>query len=826
MISFKSLSRFRLGLALICLVPSSLVFADGDHKFSSNPTLQTEAATMIKLFELYHFNRGSVHSSDYAGVIPDYMTALDGQHLFFLGVDKTYYTTKYNGATVYSKVAYNGDIDPAYEIYETYQKRVKERINWIFDVLKKPIDIESNDTFAPDRTKATWPETAPDSDDLWRRRLKFELISELLSQKDDKAKEDAKTASKADKAKLGVAGKAVVTSDAIGEKARVSDVKVSETKTLETKNSLVVSAVISKSGTSTAATANTGTVVLKDAEKTGPALSPTDQAKETVRKRYERMLKNLSDIESGDLAELYLTSIAALYDPHSNYFSADSYEEFSISMKLQLYGIGAMLRLKDDYCTIEELVPGGPADLGHQLKPGDKITAVAQDGKVPVDIIGMKLRKIVDMIRGQKGTKVHLTVEPAATSGSSGKKEVIIVRDVVKIDSARAHGALFQVPESNGKFTPLGVITLPEFYGPADEASSSGEITSASRDTAKLIKQLTEAGAQGIVLDLRHNGGGFLAEAINLAGLFIPQGPVVQVVDSSGERQVDNSEQKKVLYTGPLAVLTDRFSASASEIVAGALQNYGRAIVIGDTSTHGKGTVQQVLDMKNLTKELHEAKEKTGATKLTIQKFYLPNGSSTQLNGVVPDISLPSINDFMPIGESSLPHALIWDRKAAAPNFTGQLLDRKVIDQLITTSRQRQSSLPEFSLLKKNVDWFKLRQDEKLVRLNLDERKKQKEADDQFTKDMKKERDLLAKADFSHKEFWVAPPPPKKIKAVSDDPEEQINSEDDDQAYPKLDIYLRETFRILDDAMKMRDKKDLWVSNHPPLTLAQNVNNN
>jgi carboxyl-terminal processing protease len=396
----------------------------------------------------------------------------------------------------------------------------------------------------------------------------------------------------------------------------------------------------------------------------------------------------------------------------------------------------------------------------------------------------------------------------------------------VKIDSARAHGALFQVPESNGKFTPLGVITLPEFYGPADEASSSGEITSASRDTAKLIKQLTEAGAQGIVLDLRHNGGGFLAEAINLAGLFIPQGPVVQVVDSSGERQVDNSEQKKVLYTGPLAVLTDRFSASASEIVAGALQNYGRAIVIGDTSTHGKGTVQQVLDMKNLTKELHEAKEKTGATKLTIQKFYLPNGSSTQLNGVVPDISLPSINDFMPIGESSLPHALIWDRKAAAPNFTGQLLDRKVIDQLITTSRQRQSSLPEFSLLKKNVDWFKLRQDEKLVRLNLDERKKQKEADDQFTKDMKKERDLLAKADFSHKEFWVAPPPPKKIKAVSDDPEEQINSEDDDQAYPKLDIYLRETFRILDDAMKMRDKKDLWVSNHPPLTLAQNVNNN
>jgi carboxyl-terminal processing protease len=798
MISLNRISHYRLFLALLSFVPLISAYADGDHKFVSSPTLRTEAATMIKLFELYHFNRERVHSNDYGNVIPDYMTALDGQHLFFLGVDKTYYTTKYNGATVYSKVAYNGDIDPAYEIYGTYQKRVKERITWVLDALKQPIDLTSNDTFAPDRTKAEWPATAPDSDELWRRRLKFELISELLSQKEEKAKIDAKAVAKDTKENK--------------ELVKKTTPPTAQPEILETKNTQV--------------TAKDKTVVAKtDIAKAAP-LSPIEQAKDTVRKRYERMLKNLDDIESGDLAELYLTSIAALYDPHSNYFSADSYEEFSISMKLQLYGIGAMLRLKDDYCTIEELVPGGPADLGHQLKPGDKIISVAQEGKAPVDIIGMKLRKIVDMIRGQKGTRVHLMVEPAGTGGSSGKKEVIIVRDVVKIDSARAHGALFQVPEKDGKTTALGVITLPEFYGPADDASNTGEITSASRDTAKLIKQLTEAGAQGIVLDLRHNGGGFLAEAINLAALFIPQGPVVQVVDSAGDRQVDNCDNKKVMYTGPLAVLTDRFSASASEIVAGALQNYGRAIVIGDTSTHGKGTVQQVLDMKNLTKELHDSKDKTGATKLTIQKFYLPNGSSTQLNGVVPDINLPSINDFMQIGESSLPHALIWDRKAAAPNFTGHLLERKVIDQLIMNSRQRQSSLPEFTLLRKNVDWFKMRQDEKLIRLNLDERKKEKEADDQFTKEMKKERDLLAKAEFTHKEFWVAPPPPKKIKAPSDNPEDQLNPEDEDQAYPKMDIYLREAFRILDDAMKMKDKKDFWVSNHPPLTLAQNVNNN
>ena len=324
-----TLSRFsRIGLAALALIFSaSLGLASGDHKFKSTPTLQTEAATMIKLFELYHFNRANVHSSDYSEVIPDYMQALDGQHLFFLGVDKTYYTTKYNGATVYSKVAYNGDIDPAYEIFETYQKRVKDRINWIYATLKDPIDLNGNETFAPDRTKAEWPETAPDSDDLWRRRLKYELISELLSQKEEKAeKKDT----------------AVAPKDTTKE---LDKTKVVQTLTTDQ----------GKTVTKAEVTVNASKANEEIAQASAPKLSPRDQAIETVRKRYERMLKNLDDIESGDLAELYLTSIASLYDPHSNYFSADSYDEFSISMKLQLFGIGAMLRLKDDYCTIEEL---------------------------------------------------------------------------------------------------------------------------------------------------------------------------------------------------------------------------------------------------------------------------------------------------------------------------------------------------------------------------------------------------------------------------------------------------------------------------------------
>jgi len=334
------------------------------------------------------------------------------------------------------------------------------------------------------------------------------------------------------------------------------------------------------------------------------------------------------------------------------------------------------------------------------------------------------------------------------------------------------------------------------------------------------------------VLDLRHNGGGFLGEAINLAGLFIPRGPVVQVVDSTGDKQVDSSDNATVAYDGQLAVLTDRFSASASEIVAGALQNYGRAIVIGDSSTHGKGTVQQVIEMKNLTRELAMSKDKTGAAKITIQKFYLPNGSSTQLKGVVADIALPSIDDSLPIGESSLQHALIWDRKPSAPSFSGQALDARVLASLREKSLSRQSRLPEFAYLKKDVDWFKSRQEQKLVLLNLDERRKQKSGDDAFIKEIKAEREELAKTDYPHSEFWVAPKPPPRIKAPKtaddgsvanpDDNEDDDTSlsTDEDEPYPKMDVYLRETLRIIDDAINLGSDHEYWVSDHAPLTVA------
>ncbi|MGD1032733.1 MAG: carboxy terminal-processing peptidase, partial [Opitutaceae bacterium] len=743
--------RSRLAILSLVLASCVSILTAADRTFVTSPTLATEAATLVQLFKNAHFNRANVHLSDYGEVIPDYMAVWDGQHMFFLESDKNAFMKKYNGATVYEQVS-QGDIDAAYEIYNLYSDRVEARINWIFNELKKPMNLDENETFARDRSKSEWPATAADSDTLWRLRLKYEIIEELL----------------ASKAK-----------PAVTPNLKPKDGEAAPTGTMTIRGIPEAGNAASGAVDNAASPPEQAKDKAEVSAKPVVTADPVTAATEVVRKRYERLLKNMSDIEGGDLAEAYLTSIAALYDPHSNYFSAADYEEFGIQMKLQLVGIGAVLQLKDDFCTIEELVPGGPADLGHQLKPGDRIIAVSQDNQEPVDIIGLQLRKVVAMIRGKKGSRVHLTVEPSGSTDASARKQIVITRDVVKLDSARAHAGLFQVPGADGKTVPVGVITLPEFYGPADEAPAGADKSSASEDVSALISQLKAAGVRGMVLDLRGNGGGYLGEAINVAGLFIPKGPVVQVVDSEGRKQVDSSESDKVAYEGPMAVLTDRFSASASEIVAGALQNYGRAVVIGDSSTHGKGTVQEVIEMRNFP-DLALAPDKTGAAKITTQKFYLPNGSSTQLKGVVADIALPSVDDALPIGESSLPHALIWDRKPSAKSFTGQPLDPKFLGLLRELSLARQSKLPEFAYLKKDVDWYSARTEEKLIPLNIDVREKQKADDDAFIKGIKAEREELAKSDYPHTEFWVAPRPAPRIKAPKAGDDASVANPDDD----------------------------------------------
>jgi carboxyl-terminal processing protease len=526
-----------------------------------------------------------------------------------------------------------------------------------------------------------------------------------------------------------------------------------------------------------------------------------EEAKKTVGKRYDRLLKNMGDIESSDISEMFLSSIAKLYDPHSTYFSADTYEDFGIQMRLQLVGIGALLGIEEDQCVVKDIIPGGPADLDKQLKPNDKIISVAQDGGEPVEIIGMKLRKIVDMIRGNKGTRVHLMVEPSEGGDSATRKEIVLTRNIVNLDSSRAHGAIFEVPDAEGNIEPVGVITLPTFYGP--DVSSDGKAqNSATKDIEEIITRLKAAKVKGIVLDLRRNGGGLLSEAISLTGLFIKNGPVVQVRSYSGDIKVDDDDDSSVAYGGPLAVLVSRFSASASEIVAGALQNYGRAVIVGDSSTHGKGTVQTVLELRNLVPILGQGDNKSGATKLTVQKFYLPNGASTQLKGVVPDIILPSFDDYLPIGESDLPHALAWDHIPSS-TFDGKPLSASVLSPLNQASTRRQGALEEFAYLRRSIDWFKARQEQKEVSLNLDQRKKQKELDDAFKKTMKAERKKLASEDFKFSEVLLSPPTPKRpsLKKSSDDlpSDEDDLDPDENERYPSVDIPLREALRVIND---------------------------
>ena len=736
MIRIPDFRRLSLGAFLLASLATA-GFARTDLKFSSSPTLTTEARTLVQLLEQAHYNREAVRSTDYAEVIPNFMGDLDGQRLFFLASDKAAFATTH-GRNVYWNISALGNIDAAYDIFGVYEKRVQTRISWLFDELKKDVDLTANESYGVDRTKAEWPATPVAADTLWRQRVKFELIAELMNKKS------------------------------------------------------------------------------------------LDEARQTVRKRYERMLKNLGEIEGIDVAELFLSNVARLYDPHSTYFSSTTFEDFGIQMKLELVGIGAVLGIEDDYCIVKEIVPGGPADLSKQIKPNDKIITVAQAGTEPVEIIGMKLRRIVEQIRGSKGTKVTLTIQPADATDPSTRKIVTITRDVVKLNSARAHAAIFQVPGADGLAVPLGVISLPSFYGPADSSEPETDKTSASKDVARLIEQLKGAGIKGLVLDLRHNGGGFLSEAIDLTGLFVAKGPVVQVRDSSGEIQVDRDTNASVAYDGPLAILVDRFSASASEIVTGALQNYGRAIVIGDSSTHGKGSVQTVLEMRNLVPQLARSPIKTGATKITVQKYYLPNGSSTQLKGVIPDIILPSVDEFLPIGEASLPHALAWD-VIPTSEFAGHPLSPKIVQPLRAASQARQAKLDEFLYLRKGVDWYKLHQNQKQVSLNLEVRRQQKTADDAFRKAIDAEKVLLAKNDFSYREFRLGPPTPPRIKAAKkpdsakapDGEEDETElSTDANDAYAKVDVPLRESLRVVNDAIGLGKNQQAWADSHAPLTAA------
>ena len=386
----------------------------------------------------------------------------------------------------------------------------------------------------------------------------------------------------------------------------------------------------------------------------------------TLVRRREQQLRTMEGLHEDEVLEMYLDTLAHVYDPHSDYLGHEQMESFSIAMKLSLFGIGAALETDDGYCTIQELLPGGPAARSGQLKPGDRIVSVAQGNKEAVDIMNMPLSRAVELIRGPKGTRVTLTILPAVSAAAAAPRTVSLVRDEIKLEDQQAKARILDVPTPKGPSLRLGVIDLPSFYADMGRPGA-GTRRSATADVARLLKKLKSENVRGVVMDLRRNGGGSLEEAITLTGLFIRKGPVVQTRDQAGKIEVGTDDDGSVLYDGPLVLLTSRFSASATEILAGALQDYGRAVLVGDPATYGKGTVQTILMLAPMMDEAGLAHAyDPGALKITISKFYRPSGASTQLHGVASDLVLPSATDFSDVSEASLDDPLPWDTVPAA----------------------------------------------------------------------------------------------------------------------------------------------------------------
>jgi carboxyl-terminal processing protease len=384
-----------------------------------------------------------------------------------------------------------------------------------------------------------------------------------------------------------------------------------------------------------------------------------DEIQKTLTERYERLLKTYTrEVNSEDVFEMYMNSITEAYDPHTNYFSPAGADRFKQSISLSLEGIGARLQNDNDYTKVFEVIAGGPADKSGLIHPNDRIIAVAQgEAGAFVDVVGWRLDDVVKLIKGPKGTKVKLQILPAETGINGPPKEIVLVRDKIKLEDQQAKKKVVEFNQ-NGKNLRLGVITLPSFYMDFEAYQKRDpNYNSTTRDVQRLIKELQVEGIDGIALDLRNNGGGSLAEAIDLTGLFIKDGPVVQVKNSADRVEVGTDDDPAVVYNGPLVVLTNRFSASASEIFAGAIQDYHRGVVVGE-STFGKGTVQTVIDLGRF---INEPDTQVGELKLTFQKFYRVTGSSTQHKGVTPDISLPTALNAEQFGESSNPSALPWD---------------------------------------------------------------------------------------------------------------------------------------------------------------------
>jgi carboxyl-terminal processing protease len=444
-------------------------------------------------------------------------------------------------------------------------------------------------------------------------------------------------------------------------------------------------------------------------------LVAADSRPKVVARRYEGLLKEVEDRREEDIDEIFLKAVAESYDPHSEYMGRSNLESFEISMRLSLIGLGAELRSEDGYAKVQRLVPGGPAERSGKMSAGDRIVAVAQGEDPFVDVRDMNLDKVVELIRGKKGTAVRLLVLPAGAAEPSKRRLIALVRDTVKLTDEEAKAEIIDRVLPDGGVRRLGWIRLPSFY---QDPAKFGMGKSASRDVAALVSRLNKEKIQGLIVDLRSNGGGSLDEVVRMSGLFINQGPVVQVKDANGNIDVLGDHGRKALYTKPMIVLVDKLSASASEIFAAAMQDYGRALIVGDSSTFGKGTVQTIVELGRFMPLLGSSSA-GGALKLTVQKFYRVAGGSTQLRGVISDVKIPSITDNAEYGESALNYPLAYDDIESVPIDLAGNRKALFIDELRQRSAARVSHNPQLQDIAKDVQ--RLNERLKNNRLSLNE---------------------------------------------------------------------------------------------------------
>jgi carboxyl-terminal processing protease len=560
--------------------------------------------------------------------------------------------------------------------------------------------------------------------------------------------------------------------------------------------------------------------------------SATAEITSTLARHYRWNLRLTTNLDSTGVLQAYLNALAHAYDPHSDYLNTGLAQEFSIGMSLSLFGIGAQLREDDGYCKIDQLVHGGPAEKSKQIKESDYIVAVAQGNQPPVNVVDMELGKVVQLIRGPKGTEVRLTVSPV--EDRAVRRVVTLIRDEIKLEDYEARAQLIELPDGHGGTTRLGVIDLPSFYATVDLPGNTEHSTAKSitADVMRLIKKLKQEKVAGLILDLRSNPGGSLEEAVKFTGLFIKDGPIVLARSPEGSVNVDSDTDPSALYDGPLVVLVNRLSASAAEITAAALQDYGRALIVGDISTFGKGTVQNLNPLRPffVRPATASATNDPGTVKITIRKFYRVSGASTQLKGVMPDLMLPDVLNYSTqFGESSLDNPLPWDTIPSV-NYSKLNLVQLYLDELRRRSSERIATNQDFIYTRQDIDQFQKLQADKTASLNERERLKERQEADARQKARDQERAARKAPDMKVYELTVAkagapglPPPLQKTNTVTANklpagplptPAGSANVVAVPPPTPSaVDPMLDETKRILEDYISLLSSNQMLIAN-------------